>query len=96
MPFGVVNGPVVFVIFIYDLKGHWDKQANIDGLTPDEDNNNTVIINDTFTFIISYSNGIMYLEAILKVARRHNLSWKLKKCNFFLQKVEFVGHDLTG
>ena len=24
MPFGHVNGPVIFVIMIYDLKDHWD------------------------------------------------------------------------
>ena len=96
MPFGLVNAPTVYTIMIYDMKDNWDSKAAVKfHLHVDEDNNTTIIINDTFGFVTSYDNGLNYLEAILTIARRHGLSWKLKKCFIFPNEVEFVGHDLT-
>jgi hypothetical protein len=78
------------------MKDNWDNEAAVTfHLHVDEDNNTTIIIDDTFGFVTSYDNGLNYLEAILTIARRHSLSWKLKKCFFFPSQVEFVGHDLT-
>ena len=61
MPFGIVNGPTIFVMMIYDLKESWDKIATLKyHLTIDEHNNTTVIIDDTFGFVTSYDNGLLY------------------------------------
>ena len=96
MPFGLVNAPTVYTIMIYDMKDGWDGEALATfQLRVDENNNTTIIIDDTFGFVTSFENGLNYLEAILTIARRHNLTWNLKKCAFFPDQVEFVGHDLT-
>jgi hypothetical protein len=95
MPFGIVNAPTIYTIMIYDLKDSWDSEAIKFEITIDENNNSTIIIDDNFCYVTSYENGLGYLRAILTVARRHSLSWKLKKCFFFPDKVEFVGHDIT-
>jgi hypothetical protein len=96
MPFGLVNAPTIFVTMIYDLKNDWDEELlDVFKIQVDEDNNSTIIIDDNFTYSIDHETALAQLESILIVSRRHNLSWKLKKCSFFPIKVEFVGHDLT-
>ena len=96
MPFGLGNAPTIFVTMIYDLKNDWDEEL-VDTFTfsVDESNNSTIIIDDNFTFSENHEIALCQLEAILMISRRHNLSWKLKKCYFFPIQVEFVGHDLT-
>jgi hypothetical protein len=96
MPFGLVNAPTIFVTMIYDLKNDWDEELlDVFKIRVDEDNNSTIIIDDNFTYSIDHETALSQLESILIVSRRHNLSWKLKKCSWFPIKVEFVGHDLT-
>jgi hypothetical protein len=96
MPFGLVNVPTVYTVVIYDMKDNWDYEALVTfELSVDEYNNTTIIIDDTLAFVTSFENGLDYLEAILIIARRHFLTWKLKTCFFFPVRVEFVGHDLT-
>ncbi len=78
------------------MKEYWDAEALTSfDFQVDEDNNTSVIIDDICAWIVLYIKGLQYLESILIVSRRHNLSWKLKKCDFFPEKVEFVGHNLT-
>jgi hypothetical protein len=97
MPFGLVNAPTVYTVMIYDMKDNWDNEVLCTfKLVVDENNNTTIIIDDVFGFVTSYyENGLFLLEAIFTIARRHSLNWKLKKCNFFLEIVEFVSHNLT-
>ncbi len=96
MPFGLVNAPTIFVTMIYDLKNDWDEELlDLFKIKVDESNNSTIIIDDNFTYSETYEIALAHIESILIVSRRHNLSWKLKKCAFFPIKVEFVGHDLT-
>jgi hypothetical protein len=83
-------------VMINDMKDNWDSEALCTfKLVVDEHNNTTIIIDNVFGFVTSYENGLFLLEAIFTVARRHSLNWKLKKCDFFPEIVEFVGHDLT-
>jgi hypothetical protein len=96
MPFGLVNAPTIYTVVIYDMQDNWDNEVLCTfKLIVDENNNTTIIIDDVFGFVTSYENGLFLLEAIFTIARRHSLTWKLKKCDFFPQIVEFVGHDLT-
>jgi hypothetical protein len=96
MPYGIVNGPTIYVIMIYNMKDHWDSEAlGQFKMQVDQNNNATIIIDDTFAYFETIEKGLMYLEDILTVCRRYNLTWKLKKCSFFPDKVDFVGHDLT-
>ena len=36
------------------------------------------------------------LEIVLETLRRHKLYAKLKKCDFWLKEVEFLGHVISG
>ena len=93
MPFGIVNGPTIFVIFIFDMRINWNDLAREYNIKIGPNNNTRIIIDDTYMFIETYMNGIGYLRAVLEISKRYSLSWKLKKCSFFPERVEFVGHD---
>ena len=93
MPFGIVNGPTYYVIFAFDMKDHWNNLAREYNIKIGPNNNTRIIIDDTYMFIQTYLDGIGYLRAILEISKRYNVSWKLKKCSFFPERVEFVGHD---
>jgi hypothetical protein len=95
MPFRLVNAPTIDTIMIYDMKDFWDNKAMKMDISIDGNNNSTIIIDNNFCYVTSYESGLGYLKAILTVAHRHGLSWKLKKCFFFPNKVEFVGHDIS-
>ena len=94
MPFGIINGPTIFVIMIYDLREFWNHLAITEKKLDIGENINTrIIIDDTFGHVITYQQGLDYLECIFEISKRYNLSWKLPKCHFFPDRAEFVGHD---
>ena len=41
----------------------------------------------------TYPSELDYINAILELSKRYSLSWKLKKCSFFSERIAFVGHD---
>ena len=88
MPFGIVNGPVIYIVMIYDLKGHWDF-ISIDevGLDIGIDTNSIIIIDDTFIYSNDLLIAIQYLRCILEISKRYNLSWKLEKMWIFGTKI---------
>ena len=88
MPFEVVNGPTIFVIFIFDMRINWNELAREYNIKIGPNNNTRIIIDDTYMFIETYLNGIDYLRAVLEISKRYNLSWKLNKCSFFPERVE--------
>ena len=96
MPFGLVNGPVIFVVMIHDLKGHWDDLATSLGISLGNSTNTIIIIDDTFVFSDDEDTIFKYLESILEISKRYNLSWKLEKCEFFTPRFEFVGIDIDS
>ena len=79
MPFGIVNGPTIFVIFIFDMRINWNNLAREYNIKIGPNNNTRIIIDDTYMFIETYLNEINYLRAVLEISKRYNLSWKLKK-----------------
>jgi hypothetical protein len=81
---------------IYDMKDNWDSEVLCTfKLVVDKNNNTTIVIDNVFSFATSYENVLFLLEAIFTIARRHSLNWKLKKCDFLPEIVEFVAHDLS-
>lgn len=92
MPFGLVNGPVIFVVMIHDLKRHWDDLAMEWGVGLGNSTNTIIIIDDTFVFSDEEDTTFKYLESILEIFKRYNLSWKLEKCEFFYSKIRICGH----
>ena len=94
MPFGLRNSAATFVAMIHDLKAIWD---SILAEKMDMRNNGTrIIIDDLFIFAESLENALLIFETILLVAKHYNLTWKLKKCHFFDEKIEFVGTDISN
>ena len=69
------------VIFIGDLKLNSGTKSVIDD-------------------ILLWSNNIqailIYLECICRVFQKYRVSFRLDKCEFLKERVEFVGHDLTA
>ena len=65
------------------------------GVKLNRSNNTTIIIGDVMYFGISEDNMLILLKCICEISRKYNLSWKLKKCQWFPKKVEFVGVDIS-
>ena len=79
---------------IHDLKGHWDGLAREWGIGLGNSTNTIIIIDDTFVFSDDEDTMFKYIEAIIKISKRYNLSWKLEKCEFSTPRFEFVGIDI--
>lgn len=94
MPFGLVNGPVIFVVTTHDLKGHWDDLVREWGVGLGNFTNTIIIIHDTFIFSDDEDAIFKYVKAILEISKRYNLSWKLEKYEFFTPRFESVGIDI--
>ena len=94
MPFGPVNGRVIFIIFIYDLDSTWKSLAESRGLTIDETLTTRIIVDDIFSWAKTFDEFIHYLTCQLDVCLSQNLSLSLKKSFFCPARMEFVGHDV--
>ena len=97
MPFGPVNGPVTFIIFIHDMDGTWKEIARTRGIDLDSGSTGTrIIVDDIFSWAPTFAVSLLYLRCQLEVCRCQNLSLSLKKCLFFPPRIEFVGHDVCA
>ena len=52
------------------------------------------IINDTLIFFNHIPTLLHYFSCVAQVFTKYRLSFKMSKCDFFLPRVEYVGHDL--
>jgi hypothetical protein len=53
-----------------------------------------VIIDDILLFGMTSKYLIMFFESICKIFQKYRVSFQLKKCEFFKDRIEYVGHDL--
>ena len=95
MPFGPINGPVIFIVFIHDMNSTWNELARRRGLSLNTGTNTRVIVDDIFSWAQTFDNFLLYLECQLQVCLSQNLSLSLKKCLFCPSRIEFVGVDVT-
>ena len=95
MPFGPVNGPATFVVFIHDCKADWDDRAADRQLSLNEDVASTIIIDDIHGMARDWDKALSYLRCKFEVCLRRRLSLNLKKCHLFSPRFEFVGHDVA-
>ena len=56
--------------------------------------NTIIIIDDTFVFSDDEDTIFKYLEAILEISKRYNLSWKLEKREFSLHALNSLALTL--
>lgn len=92
MPFGLVNGLVISLVMMHDLKGHWDDLACEWEIGLGNSTNTIIIIDDTFLLSDDENTIVKYLEDILEISKRYNLSWKLEKCEFFNSTIRIRWH----
>ena len=103
MPFEPKNAPVFYadmikilhdkwVIILYSTKECIPSDPSISKIFCD----NKTIIDDTLIYSNHISTLLHYFSCVAQVFTKYRLSFKLSKCNFFLPRVEYVGHDLIA
>ena len=94
MPFGPVNGPVIFIVFIHDMDATWKDLARSRGIIICDKLGTRIIVDDIFSWAPTFEDFIAYLKCQLDVCLAQNLSLSLKKSLFCPKRIDFVGHDV--
>ena len=89
MPFGPVNGPVIFIVFIHDLNSTWQDLARNRGIKFDVKTGTTIIVDDIFSWAPTFETSLAYMACQFQVFQSQNLSLSLLKCLFFPSRLEF-------
>ena len=80
---------------MHDSKTFWTQLCTKEGITPSHDEGSTVIMDDCFLFAANEDNAFLIVRCVCHVPRKQNLTWKLKKCQWFPEKIEFAGADVS-
>lgn len=83
MPFGLVNAPATAVRLMRDILCGLDGKICF------------VYFDDIMVFAEELDQLIERCECILSRLRQHNLKLKPSKCSFALEKVHFLGHEVS-
>ena len=94
MPFGLKNCPPVYIAMMHDLKELWTIEAEAAGLDMSCNNGSTLIMDDAFLFGATIDNTFLLARCVCIVARKYQLTWKLKKARWLPETIEFVGVDI--
>ena len=84
MPFGLTNAPVVFMDLMNQVFRPFLDQFVI------------VFIDDVLVYSRSEEEHEQHLRVVLQTLREHRLFAKFNKCEFWLERVQFLGHVITG
>ena len=84
MPFGLTNVPIAFINLMNRVFKSFLDQSVI------------VFIDDVLVYSRSEEEHEQHLRAILQTLREHRLFAKFNKCEFWLERVQFLGHVITG
>ena len=80
MPFGLVNGPATFIVFIHDVNSSWKELACSYGIVIDKDTNTNIIVDDILSWTKSLTIALVYMECHLKIFQSQ---LSLKKSHIF-------------
>ena len=83
MPFGLTNAPAAFM----DLR-NWVFQPYLDRFV-------IVFIDDILVYSSSSEEHSEHLRIVLQTLREGQLYAKLSKCQFWLDRVAFLGHVIS-
>ncbi|KAI5335475.1 hypothetical protein L3X38_025608 [Prunus dulcis] len=84
MPFGLTNAPVAFMDLMNRVFRRYLDRFVI------------VFIDDILVYSKSQKAHMKHLELVLKTLRRKKLFAKFSKCQFWLDKVNFLGHVISA
>ena len=103
MPFGPKNAPAFYTAMMQFLRDNWTILFNETRNTINLSNSPTnivcddrIIIDDILLFSNHIPTLLHYFSCVAQVFTKFRLSFKLGKCDFLKQRVEYVGHDLTA
>lgn len=83
MPFGLVNAPSVFQRTMNKVI----QSSSIGAFT-------LVYMDDILIPAKSFEEGLTRLETVLKILAQNGLTLKLSKCNFFFDKIDYLGYEV--
>ncbi|XP_048132162.1 uncharacterized protein LOC115741886 [Rhodamnia argentea] len=84
MPFGLTNAPAAFMDLMHRVFKEYLDQFVI------------VFIDDILIYSKSNEEHKQHLRVVLRTLREHSLYAKFSKCEFWLNKVAFLGHVISG
>jgi hypothetical protein len=84
MPFGVTNAPSVFMDLMNQVFHNYLDQFVV------------VFIDDILVYSTNHHEHGEHLKKVLDILREKKLFAKLKKCEFWLKKVSFLGHVVSA
>ena len=83
MPFGLTNAPTVFMCLMKNvLHKYLDKIL-------------VVFIDDILIYCKTKEEHKEHLKILLQVLREHKIYAKFRKCDFFKDKIQYLGHVIT-
>ena len=102
MPFGTKNAPAFYTVMMNFLRDDWILSFNETKHNVSFDHSSTKIICDDRIIIddiLLFSNHIPtllhYFPVLHKECTKYRLSFQISKFDFFKDRVEYVGYDLT-
>lgn len=84
MPFGLTNAPASFQCVMNSILEPFLRKFVI------------VFMNDILIYSNSLDNHILHLRQVLQVLRAHQFYIKKSKCAFAQEKLEYLGHIISG
>ncbi|XP_073273292.1 uncharacterized mitochondrial protein AtMg00860-like [Primulina huaijiensis] len=84
IPFGLTNAPTAFMDMMHRIFQPFLHKFVV------------IFIDDILIFSRSHEEHAQHLRLILKTLKEHQLYAKFSKCEFWLEKVSFLGHFISG
>ena len=84
MPFGLCNAPATFQQLLPNCLGELNYSTCV------------VYLDDVVIYSSTQEEHIEHLQAVMECFRLHGLKLKLSKCEFFNEKIEYLGHTVSS